>query len=145
MDWKLILYVLGVVAVISVTLAALLLASVHRRLRRLKVPAGADFFTTIRAVPLALVVGLDLLDFGLDMLSAPILWFILNRYNLQALRNVATVEALIPISGPIPTLTIGWIAARVLKLGQPYDPNVIETERVGPNEYAARPVASRKG
>ena len=79
------------------------------------------------------------------MLSAPILWLILNRYNLQALRNVATIEALIPISGPIPTLTLGWIAARVLKLGQPYDPNVIETERVGPNEYVARPAESRKG
>ncbi|HZF09607.1 MAG TPA: hypothetical protein VFE33_12525 [Thermoanaerobaculia bacterium] len=143
MNWKLIFTLLGVVAVISVTLAALLFAAVHRRLRRLRVPPGADFFTTVRAVPLALVVGLDLLDLGLDMLSAPIIWFLLNHYNLQALRNVATVEALIPISGPIPTLTIGWIAARLFKLGQPYDPNVLETERVGPDAYVARPPGGR--
>lgn len=143
MDWKAILYFLGILAVISVTLAALLLASVHRRLRRIRVPAGADFFTTVRAVPLGLVVGLDLLDLGLDTFSAPIIWFLLNRYKLQALRNVATVEALIPISGPIPTLTIAWIAARVLKLGRPYDPNVLEAERIGPNEYVARPPQGR--
>src|SRR5437588_4315938 len=73
MNWKLIFTLLGVIAVISVTLAALLLTAVHRRLRRLRVPSGADFFTTVRAVPLALVVGLDLLDLGLDMLSAPII------------------------------------------------------------------------
>lgn len=139
MNWKLIFTVLGVVAVVSVALAALLLVTVHRRLQRLRVPPGADFFTTVRAVPLALVVGLDLLDLGLDLLSAPLIWLILSRYRLQALRNVATVEALIPISGPIPTLTIAWFAARFLKLGRPYDPDLLEAEQVGPNEYVARP------
>ena len=84
---------------------------------RLRVPPNADFFTTVRAVPLSLVVGLDLLDLALDVFSAPIIWYILNRFGLQALRNVATIEALIPISGPIPTLTIAWFAARVFKLG----------------------------
>ena len=141
MDWKLIFTILGVVAVVSVALATLLLVAVHRRLKRIRVPPGADFFTTVRAVPLALVVGLDLLDLGLDLLSAPIIWFLLNRYRLQALRNVATVEALIPISGPIPTLTIAWFAARFLKLGRPYDPDLLEAEQVGPNEYVARPPA----
>jgi hypothetical protein len=90
-------------------------------------------------VPLSLVVGLDLLDLGLDVFSAPIIWVILNRFGLQALRNVATVEALIPISGPIPTLTIAWIAARVLNLGQPHDPDLIETRQIGPDQYVPRP------
>ncbi|HTQ78957.1 MAG TPA: hypothetical protein VMM92_03090, partial [Thermoanaerobaculia bacterium] len=135
MDLKAILYFLGVLALISVTLATLLLAAVHRRLRKIRVPANADFFTTVRAVPLGLVVGLDLLDLGLDTFSAPIIWLLLNHYKLQALRNVATIEALIPVSGPIPTLTIAWLLARFLKLGQPIDPNVLETERIGPNEY----------
>jgi hypothetical protein len=143
LDWKPILTILGIVAVVSCTLAALLFAAVHRRLRKIRVPAGADFFSTVRAVPLGLVVGIDLLDLGLESFSAPLIWFILNRYKLQALRNVATVEALIPVSGPIPTLTIAWLAARVFKLGQAYDPNVLETERIGPNEYVARPPEGR--
>jgi len=112
-DWRPILAFLGIVALVSVTLAALLFAAVHRRLRKIRVPSGADFFTTVRAVPLGLVVGIDLLDLGLESFSAPLIWFILNRYKLQALRNVATVEALIPVSGPIPTLTIAWLAHAV--------------------------------
>src|SRR5262249_3903925 len=53
------------------------------REKRLRVPPGADFFSTVRAVPLPLLVGLDLLDLGLDVFSAPIIWFILNRLKLQ--------------------------------------------------------------
>ena len=93
-------------------LAAVVLALAFQRLRRIRVPADADFFTTIRAVPLALVVGLDLLDLGLDFLSAPIIWYLLNRLNLGALRNVASFEALLPFTGPIPTMTLAWFAAR---------------------------------
>jgi hypothetical protein len=142
LDWKPILAFLGIVAVVSVTLAALLLVAVHRKLRQVRVPAGADFWSTVRAVPLGLVVGIDLLDLGLESFSAPLIWLLLNRYKLQALRNVATIEALIPVSGPIPTLTLAWIAARFLKLGTAYDPNILEAERVGPNEYVARPPRS---
>lgn len=140
-DWGSLLKLAAVVAVVALILAALVLALAFRALRRLKVrvPANADFFTTVRAVPLSLVVGLDLLDLGLDVFSAPIIWVILNRFGLQALRNVATVEALIPISGPIPTLTIAWLAARVLNLGQPHDPDLIETRQIGPDRYAPGP------
>jgi hypothetical protein len=140
-DWGSLLKLAAVVAVVALILAALVLALAFRALRRLKVrvPANADFFTTVRAVPLSLVVGLDLLDLGLDVFSAPIIWVILNRFGLQALRNVATVEALIPISGPIPTLTIAWLAARVLNLGQPHDPDLIETRQIGPDQYVPRP------
>lgn len=119
------------VAGVALLLAIVILALLDRKLRRLRVPGDADFFTTLRIVPLSLVIGLDLLDLGLDVLAAPVAWALLKRYNLQALRNVATYEALIPFTGPIPTLTIAWVAARTLKLGRTPDPNVIETDRVG--------------
>lgn len=92
--------------VIGVVLGLLVLALVWRKLSRIRVPANADFFTTIRAVPLGLVVGLDLLDLGLDIFATPIVWFVLSRFKLQALRNVAAVEALVPFTQPVPTLTI---------------------------------------
>lgn len=138
MDLKTILKIIGVIALVSLVLSAAILAVAIRKLRKIRLPSNADFFTAVRAVPLSLVVGLDLLDLALDSFSAPIIWFILNRSGLQALRNVASVEALIPISGPIPTLTIAWFIARVFKLGQPIDPDIIETERIGPNEYVPR-------
>jgi len=140
-DWGSLGKLAAGVAAVALILAAIVLAVAFRALRkvRVRVPANADFFTTVRAVPLSLVVGLDLLDLGLDVFSAPIIWVILNRFGLQALRNVATVEALIPISAPIPTLTIAWLAARVLNLGQRHDPDLIETRQIGPDQYVPRP------
>ena len=138
MDWENLLKLLIVIAVTALVLSALVLAFAIRALRRVRVPPNADFFTTVRAVPLSLVVGLDLLDLALDSFSAPIIWLILNRYGLKALRNVGTVEALIPITGPIPTLTLAWLAARIFKLVQTYDPNVIETRRIEPDRYVPR-------
>jgi hypothetical protein len=138
-DWENLLTILIVFILAVLALAGLVLAWAVRSLRRVRVPPDADFFTAIRAVPLSLVVGLDLLDLALDSFSAPIIWLILNRYGLKALRNVGTVEALIPITGPIPTLTIAWLAARLFNLGQPYDPSLIETRQIGPDRYAPRP------
>jgi hypothetical protein len=132
------LKIFAVIALIALVLAGIALAAAIRKLRRIRVPADADFFTAVRAVPLSLVVGLDLLDLALDVFSAPIMWVVLNRTGLQALRNTAAIEALIPITGPIPTLTIAWFAARLFNLGRAYDPDVIETVQVGPNEFAPR-------
>jgi hypothetical protein len=132
------LKILGLLMLTALVAGGVVLTVAVRKLRRIRVPADADFFTAVRAVPLSLMVGLDLLDFGLDVFSAPIIWVLLNRTGLQALRNTAAVEALIPITGPIPTMTIAWFAARLLKLGRTYDPNVIETVQVGPNEFAPR-------
>lgn len=139
MELQTILKVLGVIAVIALVLAAAVLAVAIRKLKRIRLPPDADFFTTIRAVPLSLAVGLDLLDLGLDVFSTPVIWWLLNRTGLQALRNVASFEALLPFTGPVPTLTIAWFAARWLNLGQPYDPDVIEAQRVAPGRYVARP------
>ena len=138
MDWKTIFEVLGAIALIALVLSVLILVVAFRRLRRLRLPPNLDFFTAVRAVPLSLVVGLDLLDLALDSFSSPIIWFLLRRMNLESLRKVATVEAILPFTGPIPTLTLAWIAARMFNLGKPYDPELIETERVGPGSYAPR-------
>ena len=103
----------------SIIIALIGLLSLVHRVRKLRIPRQADFFTTLRMVPLSLVILLDLLDFGLDIFSAPFIWVILNHMGLSNLRNKATIEALIPISGPIPTFTICWIVARMFDLGEP--------------------------
>ena len=125
---------IAVLLVVGLAGAALYLG--YRKLRRVRIPKDSDFFTTVRAVPLALVVGLDLLDLGLDVFSTPITWLLLDHLGLKALRNVATVKAAIPLGDMIPALTLAWLAARFFKLGRPHDPHLIETERVGPNSYA---------
>lgn len=103
----------------SVVVAIVGLMLLVRRIRQLRIPRDADFFTTMRMVPLLLVVLLDLLDFGLDIFSAPLIWVALDRMGLPSLRNRAVIEAVIPITGPIPTFTICWIAARAFRLGAP--------------------------
>jgi hypothetical protein len=135
------LQTLGIVLVVCLALAAVLLALVVRRLRRIDLPPGADFWTTIRAVPFMLVLALDLLDMALDVLAAPIVWTILSRFRLQALRNVAMVEALIPFTQVLPTFTVAWIVARAFGLGQDPGGNrrVIDVEDIGPDRYVSRP------
>ncbi len=125
-------------AVLSLVLASAVLYLAYRKLRHIRIAAESDFFTTVRAVPLSLVIGLDLLDLGLDVFSTPLTWLILDRLGLKALRNVATVKALIPIGDMIPALTLAWLGARLFNLGRPHDPNLIETHRTGPNSYAPR-------
>ncbi len=140
-DLRIVVGVFAVVAVLSLLGAAVLLAHTYRRLKRLNVPEGAGFFTTIRLVPLGLVVALDLLDLALDVFSTPIIWLILSRLRLQGLRDIASFEALVPFTGPIPTLTIAWFAARWFDLGEPPPRGprgVIETERVAPQTYQPR-------
>jgi hypothetical protein len=137
-DLRSFLTALAVVALLALALAAAVLYVAWRKLRRIRISADADFFTTVRAVPLSLVVGLDLLDLALDVFSTPITWLLLDRLGLKALRNVATVKAAIPLGDMIPALTLAWLAARYLKLGRPHDPNLIETERTDSGGYAPR-------
>lgn len=98
---------------VCVTLALLLFLLIAHRLRRLNVPPGAGFGETLLYTPLLLVLAIDLLDLGLDVLAAPITWVLLDRLGLKALRNISAVEALIPFTGPIPTLTLSWIWVRL--------------------------------
>src|SRR5215216_2198203 len=106
----------------SIFVALIGLLALARSIRRLRIPPDADFFTTMRHIPLALTVLLDLLDFGLDIFSAPIMWIVLDRMGLPNLRNKATIEALIPLTNVIPTFTVSWFAARLLNLGDPLLP-----------------------
>jgi hypothetical protein len=103
----------------SVAIASVGLIALARSIRRLRIPPDADFFTTMRYIPLTLVIVLDLLDFGLDIFSAPIIWIALDRMGLYNLRNKATIEALVPFTNVIPTFTASWFAARLLNLGEP--------------------------
>jgi hypothetical protein len=100
---------------VSLVLALLLLIIVIRQVRKINVPPGADFQETLLLTPFSVVLMIDLLDLGLDFLAAPISWVILDRLGLKALRGVSAVEAVIPFTQPIPTMTLAWIGARVLK------------------------------
>ena len=98
---------------ISLGLALLLLALVWRKVKRLHIPANATFGETLLLTPLVVVLMIDLLDFGLDFLAAPISWVILDRLGLKALRGVSVVEAVIPLTQAIPTMTIAWVWVRL--------------------------------
>ncbi len=99
---------------ISLLLAAILFLSAIRQMKKIDVPIDATFTETLLLTPFIVVVFIDLLDFGLDVLAAPFAWVILDRMGLKALRGVSAVEALIPFTQAIPTMTISWIGARVL-------------------------------
>jgi hypothetical protein len=114
-----ILTTLLLIMAVCVVASLLGLFALARSIRRLRVPPDADFFTTMRYVPITLVILLDMLDFGLDIFAAPISFIVLDRMGLRGLRNKAAIEALIPFTQPIPTFTLGWIAARTLNLGEP--------------------------
>jgi hypothetical protein len=86
------------------------------RVRKIQLPPDADFFTALRLTPLVVVLLLDLLDFTLDFLSAPVAWLLLTRLGLGPLRGVTVVESLIPGTQIIPTMTLAWIAVRVFKV-----------------------------
>jgi len=107
------LYILGAM-VVSFILGMLLLLLVVRWIRRIDVPPGADFTETLLYTPLVVAITIDLLDFALDILSAPLSWIVLDRLGLKALRGVAAVEALLPFTQFIPTMTLCWFGARFL-------------------------------
>jgi hypothetical protein len=133
----------AVVAAAALVAALVLLALLWRRLRRLRVEPGTGFWDTLRQVPLGLVVTLDLLDLALDVFAAPVVWFLLGRLNLRQLREVATVEALVPVTGVLPTMTICWLLARLGLRDEPARPRrgagtLLEGEQVAPGKWRSR-------
>jgi hypothetical protein len=100
--------------VVSIFFGGLLLLLYVRRLRAIDIPPDATFAETLHYTPLLVVMTIDLLDLGLDFLAAPVSWAILDRLGLKALRGVATVEALIPGTQIIPTMTLCWFGVRLL-------------------------------
>ncbi len=138
-QWREFFAIVAVVLVGAAGLGLIGLVLIHRSLRRLRVPPDADFATTLRLVPMPLVIVLDLLDLGLDIFAAPLVWLVLSRYRLHALRNVAAFEALVPFTQVLPTLTTAWVLVRVLGLGRvPRAGNVIDTEETSPGQYVPR-------
>lgn len=103
---------------VALALSLGLIAWVVWRIRRIELPPGADVLTTLRATPLSVVILMDLLDFALDVFSAPISWAILTRLGLGPLRWVAVIKDLIPFTEFIPAMTAGWIIARLLPAHQ---------------------------
>lgn len=99
---------------ISGVLAAILFFVAVRKMRSIHVPPGAGFAETLLYTPFVVVLFIDLLDLALDILSAPFSWLILDRLGLKGLRGVAAVEALLPFTQVIPTMSLSWIAVRVL-------------------------------
>lgn len=114
MEFSELLRIFIIAAACCLALACVLIVWVLGRIRRIPLPANADWLTALRATPLLVVVLLDLLDFSLDPLSAPIAWPLLGRLGLQPLRGITLFEELIPGTQFIPTMTLAWLAARLL-------------------------------
>jgi hypothetical protein len=106
--------VLLIIMGVSLVLSIIILTIAVRQVRNLNIPQGLSFAETLHYTPFLVVLGIDLLDLGLDFFSAPISWVILDRLGLKALRGVSAVEAFIPGTQFIPTLTACWIGVRLL-------------------------------
>jgi hypothetical protein len=111
--WRDLGIILLVIMVVSVTLGTIILAVGWRQLKRMNIPQGIGFAETLHYTPFLIVLAIDLLDLGLDFLAAPVSWVILDRLGLKALRGVSAVEAFIPGTQFIPTLTACWIGVRL--------------------------------
>ena len=105
-------------SLIGGVLAAVMLAWTYRDIRRLQIPANAGFFGTLRVIPLRVAIFLDLLDLALDSFAAPLAWLILRWLRLDQLRAPSVIEAFIPGTQLLPTMTVLWFAARAFNLGE---------------------------
>ncbi|MDJ0755106.1 MAG: hypothetical protein QNJ45_16410 [Ardenticatenaceae bacterium] len=112
-------FFLTVLAGIMITSFLLFLIMIYigvQQLRHLDIPEDATFIETLRLTPFSIVLAVDLLDLSLDVLAAPVAWVLLDRLGLKALRGLSAVEAVIPGTQFIPTLTACWLGVRVLGL-----------------------------
>ncbi len=109
------LYLFVIFAGIAMLLSIVLVLYIVLQIRRLDVPETAGFLETLRITPLPVVILLDLLDFSLDIFSAPFSWAILSYLGLKQLRTVAVVKDLIPVTNFLPAMTIAWSVARMVR------------------------------
>lgn len=112
LDLRSALLLLAGAALLGLVAAVLVGVWVLARVRRLRLPAEADFMTALRLTPFSVVLLLDLLDFSLDIFGAPVAWGVLSYLGLQPLRAVTVIESLIPGTQLLPTMTIAWLIAR---------------------------------
>ena len=110
-----VLLVAGVCAALALVGAIVLLVIAARQIMHLDIPEDADFFETLQIVPITVPLALDLLDMAFDVFAAPISWIVLELLGLQSLQLVTVFEGLIPGTQVIPTLTIAWVLARIMK------------------------------
>jgi len=96
----------------GIILSIILIIFIVWRVRKIEIPADADFFEALRYTPLIIVITLDVLDFAFDFLSAPIGFTLLTFLGLNPLRGVAAIEAVIPGTQLIPLMTLAWIFVR---------------------------------
>ncbi len=113
-EFTLFLTIALIVSLTSVLFGAILIVLAFRKLRKIDIPPDAGFLDTLLLTPFSVVIAIDLLDLGLDFLSAPVSWAVLDRLGLKALRQVAVIEAIIPGTQLLPTLTLSWLFGRVL-------------------------------
>ena len=113
-ELRLLINVAAVIMVISLLAAVLLLAIAIRQVKKIRVPPDAGFVATLQGTPLVVVLGLDLLDLALDVFAAPLAWVILEYLGLKGLQTVTVIESLFPGTQLIPTLTLCWVAARLM-------------------------------
>ncbi|MGB0384176.1 MAG: hypothetical protein ACPGWR_05050 [Ardenticatenaceae bacterium] len=112
-DWQqLFLYFLGLAAV-SLFLATIMGIWIWHSVSKFRLPDDVTFIEAMRLSPFRVVLFLDLLDFGLDFFSAPISWMLLSRLGLTKLRGATILEAFIPGTQAIPTMTLTWIFVRL--------------------------------
>jgi hypothetical protein len=111
--------VLIVVILLALIGAVSLLVIAARQIRSIEIPEDADFFETLRLLPITVPLALDLLDLAFDVFAAPIAWVILELMGLKALQLITVFEGLLPGTQVIPTLTIGWIIAKSTKASTP--------------------------
>ncbi|MBA3532142.1 MAG: hypothetical protein H0T73_09505 [Ardenticatenales bacterium] len=112
-NWNDVFQTLLLISGVSLVLATLLGIWVWRSVKRLRLPEDATFVEAMRLTPFSVVLFLDLLDLGLDFLSAPIAWVVLNHLGLRQLRGASVIESLIPGTQAIPTMTAAWVLVRL--------------------------------
>jgi hypothetical protein len=110
------LQILLIISGVSLALAAFVFAYVVWRVRKIDIPPTATAIQALRVTPFSVVLLLDLLDLSLDFFSAPISWTLLGYLGLKPLRGVTVAEGLIPATQAIPTMSLAWLAVRLLKL-----------------------------
>lgn len=109
-----ILAFIALVVVVIAAVAALIFLAI-RQVEDLEIPSDADFFETLRLIPITVPIALDLLDLAFDVFAAPVSWFILDLLGLEALKTVTVVEGLIPGTQVLPTMTLAWVLARIIR------------------------------
>ena len=115
-DWNLVLRYFLLLSIIASITFVVLSVWAWRSMRRIRLPQNLSFVEALRLTPLPVVILLDLLDLVFDIFAAPISWVLLGWLGLSPLRSVTMAEAVVPGTQLIPTMTVAWLAVRLLNV-----------------------------